>query len=127
MVDENLVTRGRSPAHDIAFRPTRAAVTAPENDQCETKTRGDRRQSGRVSERVGTIQDRRRLDSDAPKRAPTREQIAHECLAARNQLVGKHKPWSGLEASVAQELIQFRRTIGTNPKVVVEDNRLAVE
>ena len=127
MIDERFVAARGDPSNDVALRPTRTAEAAPEDDERKTKTGGDRRQSGGMSERIGTIQDGRRLNPDPPKRASPREQIAHERFTARNQLVCKYKPWAGLEPPVAKELIQFRRAIGTNGQVVVEDDRLAVE
>ena len=59
-----------------------------------------------MSERVGTVKNRRRDRAEPLERAPTREEVADERLAARNQLVGEHVPRPRLESARAEQFAE---------------------
>ena len=80
-----------------------------------------------MSERVGTVENRRRDGTKALERAPAGEKVAHERLAARNQLIGEHVPRTRFQAAGTKRLAKRSNTLGPHARVVVEHDRLAVE
>ena len=80
-----------------------------------------------MPERVRAVQHRRRLAAQSRGRVATGEQVAHERLAARNQLVGEHVPRTRLEPPLAEQRRELGRALGADGEVVLEDDRLSVE
>src|SRR5437588_9763557 len=80
-----------------------------------------------MAERIRTIQHRWRLGAKRAQRASAGEQIPHETLPARNQLVGEHEPRSGLDASLTQRRRQLGRAFGAYVEVVLQHDSLTVE
>ena len=80
-----------------------------------------------MTERVGTVEHRRRIGAERPQCVSPGEQVAHQRFAAGNQLVGQHVPWAGLQATVPEQRRELGAALGPDGEVVVEDDRLAVE
>jgi hypothetical protein len=80
-----------------------------------------------MAERVGAIQYRRSRRAESREDPAPGEQIANECFAAGNQLVGKHVPRSRLETLVGEKRGESRSALGPNDEIILEDNRLSVE
>ena len=59
-------------------------------------------------------------------RAPS-EEIAHERLARRSQLVCENVPWARLERAAAQSLRELVAALGTNRQVILDHDRLSIE
>ena len=118
---------GGCPSHRIAARPARAPEPAPRNGNVEPETTRDQRQCRGVTERVGGVEDGRRLGAECSQGSTTGEQVSHERFAARNQLVGKDVPGPGFDRAVLQRRREIARALGTNLEVVVEHHRLSVQ
>jgi hypothetical protein len=80
-----------------------------------------------MSERVGTVEHRRRLGTQCTQRVAAGEEIAHERLSTRDQLVREHVPRPRLEAAVTQQRGDLGTALGSHRQVVVEHDRLTVE
>ena len=74
-----------------------------------------------MPERVGAVQHRRRLGAQRAQRIAAGEEVAHERLAARDQLVGEDVPGACLEPLLPEERCELRRALRTDVEVVVED------
>ncbi len=55
------------------------------------------------------------------------EQVAHQGLARRNQLVGEHVPGADLEPPRLHERAEVRFALGARAQVVLDQHRLAIE
>src|SRR5688572_27740801 len=104
-----------------------ASETTPENDERLVEAASDHGQHRRMPERIGTIQNARRLGPQRTQGTSPRKQIPHQRFAARNQLVGEHEPGPRLELSVSERRGELRGALRPNLQVVLEDYSLSVE
>ena len=127
MKHERLVAARCSPAHRIAVRCAPAAISAPEDDERQGEAGGQRGQRGRMPERVGAIQHRRRCRAKPAQESAAGEQIPNHRFAARNQLVSEDVPGPRLESPVSQRGAEDRGAVGAHRQIVFDDDRLTVE
>jgi hypothetical protein len=80
-----------------------------------------------MTERIGTVEHRRRLGAQRPERPSSSKQIADERLAGGNQLVGEYVPRSGFELPLAELSTQLGGPVGTDRQIILEQNGLAIE
>ena len=80
-----------------------------------------------MPERVGAVEDRRRLTAQAAYGSAAGQQVADERLATRDQLVGKHVPRTRFQAAVTQECRELGGTFGPHLQIVLEQDGLAIE
>jgi len=80
-----------------------------------------------MPEPIRAVQHRWRLGAQRAQRIAAGEQVAHECLAARDQLIGEDVPRPSLEPALAQQRGKLRRALRPDGEIVVEDDPLSVE
>src|SRR5215468_8909819 len=124
MVHQHGLAAGRSPPCGITARPSAPAVAAPENDQWQREAARDVWQCRWMPERVRTIQHGRRDGAEPRQHASALEEIAHQGLATRNELVGEHVPRPGFDRTRPKTRGQLFGALGSYREIVVEENRL---
>ena len=115
------------PAHRVGCWPAAAAEPAPDDGDGEIESGCNRWKRRRMTERVGTVEHRRRRGAQPTENATAEKEIAHESLAARNELVGEDVPRAGLESACLQQRGELRCTLRTHLEVVLENDALTVE
>src|SRR5687768_12953976 len=127
MMEQDFLSVRSGPPEGVTLRRACPPKASPKNDRRRIESQRQLGERGRMPERVGTIQHRRRLRAECPQRSTSREQIAHQAFAARNELVGKHEPRSRLELSRPQRRRQIGRTLRPNLEIVLHYDGLSVE
>ena len=116
-----------APAEDGADVVDLVAHPPREQERVEAEAREQLRQLRGMPEAVRLVAGARRLDPEAAADAAPEQEIAHERLAADEDLVRQHVPRACLQPAGGEKRAQAALVVGTDVRIVLEHHRLAVE
>src|ERR1700733_13884910 len=124
---EHLASIWRAPPEHDAYVIQLITEPAREDHRVDAEAGQDLGQLQRMPEAVGQVADGRRWYAEPLAYDPAEQQVAHERLAAHEQLVGEHVAWADLESAAREQRAQPSLVLGSHLDVVLEHDRLAVE
>ena len=126
VVQQDRAAVGSVPAIAVALLARLAAEPPPEHATGHAELGGERGPDGGMPERIGGVE-HVRPPAQALRVGAAEEQVPHEALARRNELVGQDVPGADLEAAGADQGGDPDALVRADAQVVLEQHGLAVE
>jgi hypothetical protein len=124
---QHLGAVGRPPTEAAPDSLALVAQAAREDERLEPEAAQHLRELGGVAEAVGEVPDVGRRGAVPRAHGPAVEQVAHERLAAHQELVRQHVARARLHAAAREQGAQALLHVGPDLEVVLEQDGLAVE